>query len=326
MLQRSLLFLILGASCGLAQLAVVEKIAGRVSFYTADGRRISEVPVGQYPHEIIQSPDRRTLYVTDNGVLWMTNPGEGGNTISILDVAARQRAGVIDLGNYRRPHGIDIHPKTGRMVVTIENPDGLLLIDPAARKVLRMYDVQGADPHMVLFDASGEHAWVSNSASHNVAVIHLASGKVKLVPTDARPQGGVRTRDGKLIYLTNSDGNSISIFDAARQERIGVIKTGNGPGRIALTPDEKTLVYNLQPGEAIGFADVATRRETKVVPLGGRPLSLTMSPDGKLAYAGVQDQDKIFVLSVAERKIIRVIETPKNSGPDPALPMLGGAP
>ena len=177
MLQRILLFLILGASCGLAQLAVVEKIAGRVSFYTPEGRRISEVPVGQYPHEIIQSPDRRSLYVTDNGVLWMTNPGQGGNTISILDVATRKRTGTIDLGNYRRPHGIDIHPKTGRMVVTIENPDGLLLIDPVAQKVLRKYDVQGADPHIVLFDASGDYAWVSNAGSSNVAVVHLPPGR-----------------------------------------------------------------------------------------------------------------------------------------------------
>jgi len=80
-------------------------------------------------------------------------------------------------------------------------------------------------------------------------------------------------------------------------------------------------VYNLQAGEAVGFADVAGRKETLVVPLGGRPLSLTMSADGRTAYAGVQDQDRIFVISVPERRIVRVIETPKGAGPDPALPL-----
>ncbi len=302
-------------------LAIVEKIAGAVGFYSADGRRLWGAKVGTHPHEIALSPDGRTAYVTDNGILWMTDAGEGGSTISVLDVASRKNAGVIDLGEYRRPHGLAVDRRTGRMVVTIENPDGLLLVDPVRRRVLRKYDVQGSDPHMVLLDSSGAWAWVSNTGTNTVAAIHLESGTVKLIPVDARPQGGVLTRDGSRIYLTCSDGNSVVILDAEKQQRIGVIATGKGPGRIALTPDEKTLIYNLQPGEAVGFADPATRQQTGEVALGGRPLSLTLSPDGRLAYAGVQDQDKVFVVSVAERRILRVLQTPKGSGPDPALPL-----
>jgi YVTN family beta-propeller protein len=302
-------------------LAVVEKVSGRVGFYTASGQRVAEVTVGRHPHEIILSPDKRLLYVTDNGILWMTDTGEGGNTISIIDVEARKRIGVIDLGKYRRPHGIDIHAPSGRMAVTIENPDGMLLIDPADRKVVRMYDVRGTDPHMARFDKRGEWVYVSNTASGTLAAVHLDSGKVKVIPTGARPQGSTFSHDGALLYLTNSEANSISIIDTAKQAVIGEIKTGKGPGRVALTPDGKTLVYNLQAGEAVGFADAATRRQTAVVALGGRPLSLTLSADGLRAYAGVQDQDRICVLSVLDRKIIQVIATPKGAGPDPALPL-----
>ncbi|MCW5978137.1 MAG: hypothetical protein KIT09_08665 [Bryobacteraceae bacterium] len=324
MISRALmtmLALAAAASAEQAALAVVEKIAGEVGFYSEDGRRLGGVKVGTHPHEIILSPDGKLLYVTDNGILWMTEAGEGGNTISIIDVASRHKAGVIDLGKYRRPHGLDYDPKTGRMVVTIENPDGLLLVDAAARKVLRMYDVKGADPHMVLLDAAGEWAYVSNTASSTLAAVRLDTGEVRLIPTDARPQGAAWSRDGKHIYLTNSDGNSISIIDAAAKERIGVIRTGRGPGRIAVTPDGKTLVYNLQPGEGVGFADVATRKEIKTIGLGGRPLSLTMSADGRLAYAGIQDQDRICVISVPEMKVIRTISTPKGAGPDPVFPL-----
>ncbi|MGH9632708.1 MAG: YncE family protein, partial [Bryobacteraceae bacterium] len=101
------------------------------------------------------------------------------------------------------------------------------------------------------------------------------------------------SQDGKTLYLTNSDGNSISIIDTVKKTRTSTISTAKGPGRVALTPDGKTLVYNCQPGEAVAFADVATRKQTAVIPLGGRPLSLSMSPDGRFAYAGVQDQDKV---------------------------------
>ena len=298
---------------------MVEKVAGQVGFYAADGQRIAGVPVGVHPHEIVLSPDRRFAYVSDNGILWMTEPGEGGNTISIIDIQKRAKAGVISLGQYRRPHGMDVDPKTGRLVVTIENPHGLLLVDPASRKVVRKYDVQGQAPHMVLLDRRAEWAYVSNVNTATLAAVHLDSAKVKLIPVDANPQGGVWSPDGSLIYLTCSDGNSIAIVDTEKKERVGTIRTGKNPARIALTPDGKTLVYNL--ADALAFADVAARRETGMVPLGGRPMSMLLSPDGRLAWAGIQDQDKIVAVSVPGRKLARTIATPKGAGPDPALPL-----
>ncbi len=71
----------------------------------------------------------------------------------------------------------------------------------------------------------------------------------------------------------------------------------------------------------MGFADVASRKEVKQIPLGGPAVSLTMSRDGRVVYSSVQEQDKIFVISVPDRKILRVIQTPKGSGPDPVIPL-----
>jgi YVTN family beta-propeller protein len=292
-----------------------------VSFYDGGGKRLGSVKIGEHPHEIVRSPDGRYLYVSDNGILWMTNPGEGGNTISIVDAEKRAKAGVISLGQYRRPHGMDLDPKTNRLVVTIENPPGLLLIDLAARKILRKFDTGGAAPHMVLLSPDRQWAYVSNTGSSTIGLVHLESGKLKTVATGARPQGGVLSHDGNFAYITNSDGNSITILDTKTQEVASTIQTGKGPGRITLTPDGRTLVYNLQPGQAVGFADVAARKQTALVPIGGNPLSLTMSRDGAFVYAGIQDQDKIVVVSVRDRKIARTFQTPKGAGPDPVLPL-----
>jgi len=301
--------------------AVVEKVAGEVGFYTAEGHRISGVKVGTHPHEIVLSPDKRHAYVSDNGILWMTYAGEGGNTISVIDLEARSKVDVISLGEYRRPHGMDIDKRTGNLVITVENPDGLLLVDPRQGRVLRKYDIQGEDPHMVLLDAKGEWAYVSNVGTSELAAVHLSSGQVKLMPVDARPQGAIFSPDGKLIYLTCSDGNSIVVLDAVRHKRLGTIKTGKGPGRVALAPDLRTLVYNLQPGEAVGFADLEAQREVAQVPLGAKPLSLTLSADGSLAFVGLQEVDKIAVISVPEKKVLRMLDTPQGAGPDPVLPL-----
>jgi len=55
------------------------------------------------------------------------------------------------------------------------------------------------------------------------------------------------------------------------------------------------------------------------LPLGGKLVSLTLSRDGLYAYSSAQEQDKISVISLADRKVVRVIEIPKGSGPDPVI-------
>ena len=136
------------------------------------------------------------------------------------------------------------------------------------------------------------------------------------------PQGGVLSPDGKTIYLTNAESNKIVIINTATDKVTGEIQTSTYPNRVTITPDGKTLVYSLgQTGEGVGFADTATKKETATVALNGQPLSLTLTKDGKYAFSGIQSQGKIHVIDVAQRKIIRTITTPKDAGPDPALPL-----
>ena len=304
-------------------IAVIEKVAGAVAFFSESGRQLAQVKVGPFPHEAALTPDGKLLYVSINGVLWMTEDTQGANAIAVVDTQSMRMVKTIDLGRFHRPHGIAIVPGSSRLLATTERPFGLILIDPASSKVIRDFDVQGKSPHMVMPSANGEWAFVSNTDSNTVAAIHLPTGKTKLIPTGGRPQGGQFSKDGSRLFVTNADGNQISVIDVAGQKVISNIATGKGPGRIAITPDGKTLVYNLQLGEAVGFADIASGQQVAAIALGGRPLSLTMTRDGKRAFAGVQDRDKLFFISVAARKIERVIQLPKDTGPDPVIP-LGG--
>src|SRR5260370_4416940 len=318
-LSLGFLFLALCAFGQQADLAVVQKVAGSVGLYTNECKFISDVKDGEHPHEAVLSPDKRLLYVTDNGILWMTYKGEGGNTISIVDVKARKKVGVVDLGTNRRPHGIDLDPKTGHLVATTENPWGLVLVDPVARKVIRKYDVKGEAPHMVRLGPDSRIAYVSNTNSGTLAAVNLETGETKTIPTGDRPQGTVFSRDQKTMYVANSEADTISIVDVDKFQVTGTIQTGKWPCRLAVAPDGKRLVYALQTSEAVGFADLETRKEVKQVPLGGKLLSLTLSSDGRYAYSSAQELDKIFVVSLAERKLVRTIETPKGSGPDPVI-------
>ena len=314
--------LAVSASAQTAAFVVGEKAAGSIGFYDAEFHRIGGAKVGTHPHEIVLTPDRKTLYVADNGVMWMTETSPGDNTVSIVDIPSMKRTGVIDLGHFRRPHGITYDPKPNRVYATTEKPSKLLALDPKALKVIRTYDVKGQAPHIVKLDAKAEWAYVSNTDTGNLSAIKLSSGEVISMPSDERPQGQAMSPDGKTIFVANSGGNSISIFDLAQKKNIGRIETsGKAPVRLVVTPDGKTLIIALQEGRTVGFADIASRKELTEIPLNGRPVSMSLSLDGKLAYCSVQEEDEINIISVADRKLIKVVHTPKGTGPDPVVPL-----
>ena len=92
-----------------------------------DGKVLTSVGVGQHPHEMAFSPDGKLLYTTDNGTMRIENPGSGGNSLSIIDVADRKKDRQHPLGDHHRPHGIDVDPKSGIWRCPTEAPDKLLM-------------------------------------------------------------------------------------------------------------------------------------------------------------------------------------------------------
>jgi YVTN family beta-propeller protein len=305
-------------------LVIIEKAAGHVGFYDAAGARVTEVSVGHHPHEMVFSADGKYLFTTDNGVLLMTEKTEGENTISIVDVAKREKVGVVDLGPHRRPHGIDFDSATGHVLVTTELPSALLIVDPAQLRVIDVYDVQGKAPHMVRLAPDHRTAWVTCTDTGNISIIDLPTRQVTTLPAGARPQGIEFSPDSSRLYVANSDGHTITVADAAAKKVIGEIPVGSGhsgPVRVAISADGKTALAALQLDHAISFSNTATLKEEKVIPLPGAPVSMTLSPDRKLAYCSLQDQDTVYVISVAERRILRSFRTPAHAGPDPVLPI-----
>ena len=301
---------------------VLLKGANALGWFTPDGKMTASVAVGGHPHEMVYSADRRLLYITDNGIMRIEHAGKGGNTISIVDVAKRRRIGVIPLGENYRPHGIDIDRATGRLVVTVEGPDGLLLVDSQQRRVLKRYDTKGKTPHMVTLGPGSNYAYVSHAGGDTVAAVNLSSGDVKLIQTGSRPEGSVLSKDGRELYVANREANSITVIDTQTNTAIASIPTGKGPVRIALTPDGSRLVYALMFENRIGIADPSIRRQIDYALLTNNPVSLSLSPEGSRAMASAEEQDTVYVVDLKSHKIVHEFRTAQGGGPDPVIELL----
>ncbi len=306
-----------------AELLVLHKGHSSLGFYSDEGKWISSVAVGQHPHEMVFSADGRFAYTTDNGTMRIEQAGTGGNTNSIIDLKERRKVGEISTGEFRRPHGIDRIAATGEILVSTELPDQLLLIDPEKRKIVRTWPTGGKTAHMVVATPDGRYAFISNSTSANVSALDLKTGKVTLIPTGARPEGSVVSRDGKRLYVCNRDGAQISVIDTAKLAVIQTIKSSPGPVRIALTPDERRIVYGILDERAVEWASTQTGKVEGRVDLPaelGQIVSLHLSHDGRIAYAANENMDTVYAVSIADKKILRSFKTVKGHSPDPVVP------
>ena len=324
MLRISILFMTCLMSLRAEQqvLLVLLKGANALGYYTLEGQLQTAVSVGRHPHEMVLSPDGKYVYITDNGTMRIEHAGKGGNTVSVVDIAARKRADTMSTGSHRRPHGISIDPRTWLLAVTTEAPDRLVLFDGRQRRYLRHFEVRGKTTHMVSLGpgkSGAEWAYVSNSGMDTVTAVQLTTGANKVIQAGDRPEGSVLSKDGKHLFVANREAATVTIIDTERHAAIGEIRTGKGPVRIGITPDGKTLVYALMHDRKIEFTDLDTRRPVAQVAVDGDPISISVSADGKFAFAAAEEKDTVYVISVPERKLVRQFQTAKGAGPDALL-------
>ena len=246
--------------------AVIEKVGGRVGFYDASLNRIGQVSVGAFPHEAVLAPDRRTLYVSVNGVLWMTEDAMGSNSIAVVDVPSMTKTGAIDLGRFHRPHGLafDPDPHSSRH-------DGAPLRPRRHQHRVRQ---SGSRLRRQRQEPAHGDALEGRSPSMGqqhrlelIAIVDLKAGSTQVIPTGEGPQGGVFNAKGDRLYVTNAGPGRIAVIDTRSSKEVARIATNKMPGRVAITPDGRTLVYNTSDG--VAFADVASNKQVTALDLKG---------------------------------------------------------
>lgn len=296
-------------------LLVSQKAAKSVAWYTLEGELLAEAAVSDHPHEIVRRGNR--LYVTDNGVMQIENAGQGGNKVSVIDLDSRERVGEIDLGEFYRPHGIDVCAD-GTLLVTTENPDQLLIADLGGNTITAQYETGGETPHIVKCSRDSVYAYVSNARSGTVAKIQIADGVRTLVETGDRPEGQVLSADGSKLYVAHRDADKIAVIDTATWEVAAEIPTGGSPVRAGLNGDETLIAYGLFGDEAMGVADIAEGREIGQVKMAGPAVSLEMH-GADTALSCAQDAGICYLVAVGEQKLLQEVRVKEGAGPDPAL-------
>lgn len=302
-----------------ATLIVANKAEATVSLVRLpEGTVAATLPVGTGPHEVAVSPGGGLALIANYG--GPGGPPAAGSTLTLIDISAAKVLKTIDLGEYRRPHGL-VFLDERRALVTAEASKALLEVDVEAGKVTGAVPTGQDVSHMVAVTPDGTRAFIANIGSGSITAVDLKAKKhLKDVKTGDGAEGIAVTPDGKQVWVTNRAADTVSVIDAASLEVLGTYPSAKFPIRAETTPDGKrVLVSNAYSGDLSVFT-TADRKLERRLPLelkaketegrmmsegdSSMPIGIEIAPDGKRAYVAHANADQISIVDLESWKRI----------------------
>lgn len=223
-------------------LVVANKSDATVSLVNLlDGKVAATLPTGQGPHEIAVSFDGTTAVVTDYGTREAP-----GSTLTVIDVREAKVKKTLDLGKYKRPHGIAFRDLDS-VLVTVEENKALIQVDLESGEIEKVFETGQDVSHMLALaeslDGQELYAWVTNIGSGSVTVIDLLKDeKVKDIPTGAGAEG-VAAALG-WVWVTNRDADTLSVFHVGGQKKVAELKCEGFPIRAEVTSNGRHVIVS----------------------------------------------------------------------------------
>jgi YVTN family beta-propeller protein len=282
-------------------------------------RRIrGRVRTGEGPHEVAVSSDGKTAFVSNYGAK------APGTSLSIIDLASRKELRRVDLGAFKRPHGIAVHD--GKVYFTAETNRAIGRYDPAAKEVDWVIGTGQAGTHMVLVAPDGATVFTSNIGSDSISIFERGENPLAwnqtLVTVGKGPEGFDLTPDGAELWAAHSRDGGVSVIDLATKKVVHTFDVGTKrSNRLKITPDGRlALISDLEAGELV-VVDVASRSVSKRLALGKMPEGIVTPPDGSRAFVAVNGDDHIAVIDLETLEVSATIAT--GDGPD-GMAWIGG--
>jgi len=270
------------------------------------------VPTGPDPHEVEASADGTRAYIANYG------RGNGAaNTISVVDLVAKQPMPPIDLGTLSRPHGL--HYIGGKLYFAAEGARMAGRLDPSSRQVEWTVSTGQDGPHMIIATADHMKAFTTNRGAGSVSILeHTGAGAgdwhVTNVAVGRGAEGFDLSPDGKELWTANASESTVSIVDVRSKTVVQTLRVPfSRANRLKFTPDGTRALISDLGGHELIVMDTAARREIGRIDVKGGAAGLLVEPSGARAFLSVGSQGAVAVIDLKQLAVTSWIQT----GPNP---------
>jgi YVTN family beta-propeller protein len=257
------------------------------------------------------SEDGKTAFVGNYGAQ------VPGDSLSVIDLAARKEIRRHNLGALRRPHGmVQSH---GKIYFTAEVNKVVARYDPAGDNVDWIEGTGQDTTHMLVITADQKKIFTSNIQSDSISVIEATgagqSWHVNQIGVGKRPEAIDLSPDGKEVWTSHSVDGGVSIIDVETEKVKETIPAlTKHSNRLKFTPDGKlVLISDAQANEVLAI-EAATRKLLKRIPVCAQPLGIQMTRENKQAYVACGQAGQIAIIDLATLSQTGAIDV--GPGPD----------
>lgn len=250
---------------------------------------------GSNPAEIIQSPDKKLLYVSNRGL----------DELAVIDVKSGKVTARIKTG---------IHPNftkmttDGRYLVVANNQDNQATVIDLSTNAVAGKPAAGSGASGVAITDDSRYVYITSIYDDDISVIDLGNmERVRIVKVRGA-MAIVIPHGSRFAYLC-SNRNSISILDISVNEVVGSIPVGDTPNYITLSSDGVRAFVTNAMSNTLSVIDLAKRAVIKEIAVGREPTSSALSPDGKFLFVNnYSDGDTDGSISVIDVNSLTEIE------------------
>lgn len=277
------------------------------------GRLLATLPTGRGPHEVAVSSDGRRAVVANYG------DQAPGSSLTVVDLVTRTVQRTIDLGEYRRPHGIVVLPGDSLAAVTVEASQAVLVVrlDGGVRHAI---PTNARGSHMVAVTADGKRGYTANVPEGSITELDLESGAtLRSLSVSSVTEGVAVTPDGREVWVGSNDQHTVTVVDTRSWKAVDTLPAAGLPYRIAISPDGKTAVVPAPMGGVVRIFDIPSRSERAVVDFGAGaesqgPVGSTITSNGAYAFVALQGTNEAAMVDLATGRELRRFTT--GAGPD----------
>lgn len=303
-----------------ATLVVANKAEATASLINLEsGAVVVTLPTGEGPHEVGISPDGQFAMVSNYG-----RRGSSGNSLTLINVSSASVIKTIDLGEFRKPHGVEWVDRD-KVAVTVEGYQALIEVDVMQAKVTRVIKTDQEVSHMVALDPVRNRAYTSNMGSSSLTVIDLDSAvRLENIKTGKGAEGlAVSAREGH-VWVTNRDEDTITVLDGNTLEPLKTFSSKGFPIRATATSKGQMLVTRARTGELVIY-DASSFDEVRTVSFdfnsmgsedrlfGDRfgdssvPIGVVVDDAGERAFVAHANADVITEVDLESGEILRLL-------------------
>ncbi|HZZ50083.1 MAG TPA: YncE family protein [Pseudonocardia sp.] len=252
-----------------------------------------------------------TLYLADTGT----------SEVSVID------SSTLDPSNYN-PAETDIHvglnpqdlavtPDGSQLWVAdtgpqtaASSPTQVSVIAAATDKVTATIPVKGA-PSQVAFSPSGATAyvvtadglWTFSTATRKLTGFTGGLGDPRSIAASQHRSIAV-SPDGKTLYVTDTDGNSVKVISASTGKVTATVGVGELPWQVVVSADGKTAYVANPDFDSVSVIDTTSDKVTDTIAVTGDPDTLALTPDGSQLWVGQRSAAYVTVIDTSGNSVV----------------------